>query len=444
MLSEWGGSEHGGRLISTGGPSVRTIGLADSSGYTFRVALEGLLAHAAPEVQWKGESFRVSAERVKTVAYDLSRPPARYDAILHRPHRVPHLTSAIVAGHPETPYVLNNLMTLRTLDKNATFSYATRLGLPVPLTWALPPRDHADLPSHLPPHLFFADHVLFDLHDIGDTVGYPAYLKPQDGRASDGVARVESWEELEVAYARSGTRPMNLQRGVQWSGYLRCLVVGPAVLVTDYNPDEPLSHERYRRVDLGRFDRSDVELAAKLSRIVSAVFDWDYNSCEVAFEGHSPFLIDFANSYPDNHLAVLRQHFPDLVVIMAKWLVYAVVNGRTKPVTGPRGWDAFWSIAHEGRAKRWDSGRIVEELAGVAEEVTDAERFAEFVDEALTGFDDRAREYFTSLAFERLIEEQVTFYFPAHDVDAALEEYRGVHASWVDRPAEQVADMVWA
>ena len=87
---------------------------------------------------------------------------------------------------------------------------------------------------------------MFDLGDIGERIGYPLYMKPYDGGAWVGVTGIDDRSALVAAYDASGTRVMNLQKGVvpRTICFVRCIGLGPQWRFVNYDPSAPL-HDRY-------------------------------------------------------------------------------------------------------------------------------------------------------------------------------------------------------
>ena len=140
-------------------------------------------------------------------------------------------------------YVLNNPWSLQSMEKQTTYCAMMHLGLPVPDTWMVPPRDydfHPDLQATLERYA-----RPFDLGEVGEQLGYPFFMKPYDGGAWVGVNRIDNEGELQKAYEQSGNRLMHLQKSVDPHDlFVRCLGVGPQVRPIRYEPSAAL-HERY-------------------------------------------------------------------------------------------------------------------------------------------------------------------------------------------------------
>ncbi len=109
-------------------------------------------------------------------------------------------------------YVLNNPWSIQAYEKHTSYCAMMRLGLPIPDTWMIPskdydPADHADLAVTVERY-----NALFSLDTVGESVGYPAFLKPYDGGGWVGVKRVKSAPDLHAAYDASGKRVHQTRR----------------------------------------------------------------------------------------------------------------------------------------------------------------------------------------------------------------------------------------
>jgi hypothetical protein len=86
-----------------------------------------------------------------------------------------------------------------------------RLGIPIPKTLMLAPREYDEKPDLRVTLQRYAD--LFDLQQLGEQVGYPSFVKPYDGGGWQGVVKVDNAAELKQAYDASGKSLLHLQKG---------------------------------------------------------------------------------------------------------------------------------------------------------------------------------------------------------------------------------------
>ena len=207
---------------------------------------------------------------------------------------------------------------------------------------------------------------MFDLKEIGEAVGYPAFLKPQDGGGWIGVQKVNNLTELELAYKKSGAKPQNLQKAiVDYQEFIRCVGMGPQVIPMHYNADAEFSHDRYLRGSENsvepNFLDSDIDREVKqICKIINAFYGWDHNSCEVLLtQDGDVHPIDFANAYPDSSLVSLHYYFPDLVKNTVRWLLFVVCTDRKKKTFG-HDWEAYFDILDRAKNEELSYHRKLE------------------------------------------------------------------------------------
>ena len=90
-----------------------------------------------------GDTIRFHVERVTIEPYDL-RQEVPYDVILDRvthwyPTTREWIKKAVVL---DGAYVLNNPWSLQSMEKQTTYCAMMRIGLPVPDTWMVPPKEY--------------------------------------------------------------------------------------------------------------------------------------------------------------------------------------------------------------------------------------------------------------------------------------------------------------
>jgi hypothetical protein len=316
------------------------------------------------------DTVRFEVERISIEPFDL-RQPCSYDVVLDRLTHWYHTSREWIkkAVIMDGLYVLNNPWSIQSMEKQSSYCAMMYLGLPVPETWMLPPKEYEPTPDLQPTLERYAK--LFDLGEVGQAVGYPHFMKPYDGGAWVAVSRIENEEALRDAYDKSGKRLMHLQKSVEpFDLFVRCLGVGPQVLFIRYAPDEPL-HERYQ-LDRGFLDADEQSLLSDLTVTINSFFGWDFNSCEVLRRDNVFHPIDFANACPDSQVTSLHYHFPWLVKAMLKWSLFCAATD--KPMRRNLDWSPYYQI----RARELPYRDRVAAYAGVGRERFEAERFEEF------------------------------------------------------------------
>lgn len=417
------------------------LGIMDPNSLSFRVALEGVIAHLQPQIKYGGAVHKARTRRIFCRPYLTTGAQTDCSAIVNRgAHWNPHFNSYFQIVAPNV-YLLNDMVSFKAIDKNTGYGHMFDLGLNVPTTVAIPQKDYSDLKKSptIDVELTFSEHELFDLRELGDEVGYPAFLKPQDGGGWVGVKRVENYEELVEAYDASGSRPQNLQAAVEYREFVRTVGVGPQTLPMHYNAKAPHSHQRYLRSEneAVAFDwltpEEDWEVRAT-TKVINAFYGWDHNSCESLIGNDGKlYPIDFCNAYPDSTLVSLHFYFPDLVKSMVRWLLFVSVTGYKKSLAFSYDWQRYFQVRDEANAKGWDFKTRLKKYEELADEHFHTAKFNKFVKEELGGeqFDRSCLEYFESEAFDSILVRQVEKYFKIkHEVPEQLQHYRGIHAFW--------------
>ncbi len=432
--------------LEEAGPMSKTVehvlGLMDPNSLSFRVALEGMIAHLKPNVSYGGKLHQVKTRRITCRPYLTTGAKTECSAIVNRgAHWNPHHNSFFQIVAP-TVYLLNDMASFKAIDKNTGYGHMYDLGMRIPKTVAIPQKDYTEMKKSatLDVELTFSEFELFDLREIGDEVGYPAFIKPQDGGGWVGVKKVDNFEELQAAYDDSGSRPQNLQAAVDYREFVRTVGVGPQMMPMHYNASAPYSHQRYLRsanqaVAFNWLSPEEEWEVKATTKVINAFYGWDHNSCE-SLIGKSDgviYPIDFCNAYPDSNLISLHFYFPGLVKAMVKWLLFVSIAGYEKSLSFAYRWKEFHKVRDESRAKGWDWKTTLKKYEAIADEHFHTERFNSFCEKELGGkqFDKACLEYFESDAFDHVIEAQAERYFKIKaEVPEQLMHYRGIHAFW--------------
>lgn len=422
-------------------PVHHQIGVMDPNSLSFRVAIEGLLDHLQPEVGYKGKKHTISHRRIICRPYDTLAAKSSCDAIINRgAHWNPHHNSffSIVMHYV---YLLNDMVSFKAIDKNTGYGQMFDLGMKIPRTWAIPQQDNSDLEksASVDPALIFSEYELFDLEEIGEAVGYPAFLKPQDGGGWIGVERVKNYAELQKAYAESGAKPMNLQQAIDYRQFVRTVGVGPQMIPMHYNADQKYPHDRYmwsddQAVAFNWLSGEEHWEVSALCKIINAFYGWDHNSCETLIgKDDSIYPIDFCNAYPDSTLTSLHFYFPELVRSIVKWLIFVVVTGKKKHVDFAYDWPRYFKVRDEAKKKDWDYKDLIKALEKIADDHFETEKFNEFFAENYPTFDEESHEYFASEHFhQKVLEADVERHFKIpQERPPKIVHYSGIHQFWL-------------
>src|SRR5262249_12231060 len=208
------------------------------------------------------------------------------------------------------------------------------------------------------------------------------------------------------------------------------LSIGAETMVMWYEPDRPL-HDRYQI----RHDFLSPELGFEVvtfSRLVNALFRWEFNSAETIVKDGVASPIDYANASPDVALTSLHYYFPWAVAALVKWSAFSLATGRRSRVIDQ---DTRRYFAVGDRDDLDFEGKLAE-YRRLADEYFQVEEYQAFCAAALPHLDETLLEYVESGEFDDLIVQTVTSTFPAHEHEEFVTHYRGILAAWArDRRA---------
>lgn len=401
---------------------TKRIGLSLGADICWPRCFEGILRRWDPTLRVGGKDVRFEVDRVVIEPFDL-RTPTRYDVVLDRlTHWYANTREWIKKGVlMDDLYVLNNPWAVQSMEKQTSYCAMMRLGMPIPDTWLVPPKEYDSQPDLQPTLERYARY--FDLEELGEKVGYPHFMKPYDGGGWVGVNKVDDVEGLKASYDESGKFVMHLQKGVlPHDHFVRCVGIGPDVRMVEYDPSAPL-HERYTK-DHDHLSPADTEHLRQITLTINAFFGWDFNSCESLRQDGVWHPIDFANPCPDSQVTSLHQHFPWLVLGKLRWALFVAATGRKFRTT--LDWDPFFEIAD-------GPGTFEEKLpqyAAIADERFDTAGFKAFCEEHLAPLDEVAWEYFGTADAREAVQEKVAALFPEHEVEEFTEHFWGAIQTW--------------
>ena len=410
---------------------TRRIGLSLGADICWPICFEEIVKDLDLTIQLDDDEWRMLVERLTIEPFDL-RQDCRFDVVLDRlthwyqPSRE-WITKAVLMNDL---YVLNNPWSLQSMEKHTSYCAMMRLGLPVPDTWMVPPKEYEETADLEPTLRRYAE--MFDLGKVGNKLGFPMFMKPYDGGAWVGVSKIESDGQLRTAYEQSGQRVMHLQRAVDPHDlFVRCLGVGPQINIIPYDPGAPL-HERYQ-VDFNFVDGEEWALLTDMALTINSFFGWDFNSCEALRQDGSFHLIDFANACPDSQVTSLHYHFPWLIKAKVKWAVFCAVTDRRMRVN--LDWGPYFEIAGRDLPFR----ERLSEYAQIARRRFDLDHFEEFCDKHLSHLDQVAWEFFGSDRAREAVRLKVEALFPHHEVEKFTEHFWGLIQFWRKTEADRVS-----
>ena len=408
----------------------KIIGLSLGADLCWPICYEEIVRRLDLSIPVRGGTASFKVERLSIEPFDLQQP-CRYSVVLDRLTHWYHTSREWIkkAILLDDLYVLNNPWSLQSMEKQTTYCAMMHLGMPVPRTWLMPPKEyapHADLQPTLQRYA-----KLFDIKKVGEEVGYPLFIKPYDGGAWVGVNRIENGEELHKAYEESGKMVMHLQKSVEdWDLFVRCIGVGPQVNIVKYDPSAPL-HDRYK-IDFHTVDAEEAQVLRNMTLTINTFFGWDFNSCESLRADGVFHPIDFANACPDSQVTSLHYHFPWLLKAMVRWSIFCAATGRKMHQN--LDWQPYYKIAARGLP--YDEALV--EYGKIAAKRLDTERFAEFCEKHLAHLDEVAWEFFGTDTAKEAVRSKVEALFPEHEHEKFTEHFWGLIQFWRKTEADRI------
>jgi glutathione synthase/RimK-type ligase-like ATP-grasp enzyme len=311
-------------------PGAFRVGLLTGRERSFPDALIAEIARRA------GGDVTAEYATVDITAIDAPLP---YDVLVDRiSHEVacyqPVLKQAMLFG----TRVVNNPFWRIADDKFFNAALAQRLGVAVPKTVVLPSKSYPEGVSSATLHNL---RYPLDWEGIAARLGFPMYIKPHWGGGWRDVHKVSSLAELWRAFDGTGQLTMIAQEGIEWTQYVRCIVIGKEhVLPALWDPRKG-HFERYLEAAASMPPLSPAleERVCADARKLCRALGYDMNTVEFAIRDGVPYAIDFMNSAPDFDITSLGDHhFAWVVEKMAELCIALARRGREEPAMR---WDAF-------------------------------------------------------------------------------------------------------
>jgi len=412
------------------------IGLVLGTEEDWPTAFESLLSRVG-SVTHDGERHDLRTERILNEPFRLRYEP-RYSLVIDRLAWWYHLPREWLKkiALMDDVYLLNSPFTFQAMEKHAAYCAMMRLGFRVPETWLLPHKVPPSGGQWAAARSQFEEvasryNAPFDLAEIAAGIGYPLFMKPFDGGQWIGVTRIADVDELHARYDESGERLMHLQAAIEdFDVFVRSLSIGAETMVMWYEPDRPL-HDRYQI----RHDFLSPDLGFEVvtfSRLVNALFRWEFNSAETIVKDGVAYPIDYANASPDVALTSLHYYFPWAIAALVKWSAFCLATDRRSRVIDQ---DTRRYFAVGDRDDLDFEGRLAE-YRRLADDYFQVEEYEAFCAASLPHLDETLLEYVESTEFDDLIVQTVTSTFPAHEHEEFVTHYRGILAAWArDRGA---------
>ncbi len=401
---------------------TRRIGLSLGADICWPICYTEILHQLDLRIPTDGTTLRFEAERMTIEPFDL-RQPAPYSVVIDRLTHWYHTTREWIkkAVLMDDVYVFNNPWSVQSVEKHTSYAAMMKLGLPVPDTWLIPPKEYApqqDLRETLERYARY-----FDLGEIGEELGYPLYMKPYDGGGWRGVSRADDEEALRAAYEMSGRLVMHLQAGVDpFDLFVRCVGLGPQLRMVRYDPSAPL-HDRYT-MDRDFLDSDDAQILRDMTLTINAFFGWDFNSCEALRGSEAWHPIDFANPCPDSQVTSLHYHFPWLIKANLRWSLFAAATNR--PMRMNLDWAPFFEAVDEEMTLK----ERLSATAAIARERFETDRFEEFCHEHLAHLDEVTHAFFGTDMARDAVRQKVAAMYPPHEREEFTELFWARIQTW--------------
>ncbi len=386
-------------------------------------AFEALLSLVGPITTEDGTVHELTCERLTIEPFDL-RQPVRTDLVIDRLaywyyHPREWLKKAALM---DDTYLLNSPFTFQAMEKHSAYCALMRLGLKVPDTWLVPYKNPVDNVRWA--YTSAKYNRAFDLKAIANTLGYPLYMKPFDGGGWRGVSRINDETDLIKAYDESGEMLMHLQTTVDYEKFARALSIGPETMVMDFRPEQPM-HGRYA-VSYDFLSPSAGKQTVAISRIVNALFGWEFNSCEMLVSGDDVYPIDYANACPDVAVTSLHYYFPWAIKALVRWSAYCLVTGRKGKLDLEM--RRYFDIAD--REDLTDAEKL-DAFLEVADEYFETDAYWAWCEQHLPHMDRAVLEWVESDDFQSLLRATVVTTYPAHERDRFMAHFGGLIGMWV-------------
>ncbi|MCC7141630.1 MAG: hypothetical protein IT349_05955 [Candidatus Eisenbacteria bacterium] len=406
---------------------TRRIGLSLGADICWPMCYEAMMKRLDLRIPVGDDIVDFEVERVTIEPFDL-RQPCRYDLVVDRLTHWYHTSREWIKKSVlmDNLYVFNNPWSVQSMEKHTSYCAMMALGLPIPDTWMIPPKEYDpkdDLETTLSRYA-----RLFDLGQVGSKLGYPMFMKPFDGGGWKGVSRIDSEAALRASYEESGKNVMHIQRAVDpFDLFVRVIGFGPQTYFVRYDPTAPL-HDRYT-LDRDFLPDDQRKMLGDMCLTINTFFGWDFNSCEALRKDGRWYPIDFANACPDSQVTSLHYHFPWLVVSNLKWSIFVAATKRKMRRT--LDWDPYYEVAARGLsfADRLDG------YARIARQRLEADRFEEFCATHLRHVDEVAWDFFGSDLAKDAVRQKVTALFPAHEIEEFTELFWKRIQLWRQRSA---------
>ena len=300
-------------------------------GEEFGAFLEERMNAEPPFENENGELVKLKAEHMAIHEVNLDFEPT-YSMIIDRAsHYFKHSMGVFMMNAFKGVQVVNNPMSFHYFiaNKDLGFYVAHQLGVNVPPTYVLPPKEN----KYLKNDEDFKHHKVFDWHKMVSNVEFPCFLKPAEGRAAFDVNEAQHIEELWSHYDQSGDKVMTLQQKVKtpYDWQVRCICVGRTIIPIKYvfrdlDGSEYIYDEDFLTEEQG-------QKVIDMARVINRAFGYEMNSVEFFIgEDGEPYAIDFNNPVPDGRRDKLGEvFFQDYANAFVKLAKEGAIRPRKSP-----------------------------------------------------------------------------------------------------------------
>ena len=127
---------------------VRRIGLSLGADICWPLCFEGILDDLELDLRLGNDRIRILVERLTIEPFNL-RQDCRFDVLLDRLTHWYHTSREWIkkAVLMDDLYVFNNPWSLQSMEKHTSYCAMIRLGMPIPKTWLLPPKEYEGSPD---------------------------------------------------------------------------------------------------------------------------------------------------------------------------------------------------------------------------------------------------------------------------------------------------------
>lgn len=254
-----------------------------------------------------GQEYKICAEHMTIHEVTLEHR-TRYRLVIDRySYLYPQAIGLFMGWSFRGIYLINNPFSFYYYlnNKDAAYMVARELGISIPKTYILPPKEVPNFTQ-----TDFKYHRPFDWQGMIEDLGWPLVIKPAAGREAIGFNICHNQEELMYYYDQSGSQVMLLQQKVRtpmdWQ--IRCLCIGRRI--------KPIKYI-FRKMDASEylFDPDFLSPSIRQSvidtcKILNRLLGYEMNSVEMFIDEEGMLqAIDFNNPVPDGRRKALGDIF---------------------------------------------------------------------------------------------------------------------------------------